>query len=79
MLSVREEGWQGGSRYWGNQEGCSQRDFLEEVALELGPGGWIGLQKMDMEGTGAIGETKGTVWIKAKAVPFNMPVRGTTL
>ena len=44
--------------------------------MELGPGRWIGFQQMDLEGTGAIGETKGTVWIKAKAVPFNMPAWG---
>lgn len=38
----------------------TQGDFLEEVALQLGPEGWTGFQQVDTEGKGAVGETKGT-------------------
>lgn len=42
--------------------------------MDLGPEGWTGFQQVDMEGKGAIWETKGIVWIKDMAVLLSKPV-----
>lgn len=52
-----------------------QGDFLEEVALALGPAGWTELQQIYVEGIGQSGQQK--AWIKSKTVQLHMLAQGS--